>query len=980
MNRKQRVKMIVQVLLAPFTRDPFENRDLMLEEARAYRGLFYSDDIYLEPKRRACEKAQDAVICSLERTAKPDRLSELGELLAMFYPERELAEQLGKANDKGLEEYYIHMLLRLSTEFITLRDGKISIKMWDTPGSREEFFPNSSGLYKVELWSEISRVITPDVLIAGYFVRCGIRNPYYLQNLPDNIFLSDSLLARLNSKGMAETHLHLSAGMSYLSVWEAVTDPAALRITPVKKASCYQQHQMEEQRKHRTLIVAGWLRLIMAKYLEQVQQSEMAGRGGAQAACATVRDLPQYYFYELLKGEEEQPETEILHYILREEGQEGDAEALLDSLEQNNEQYLPLLDTRYGVKGVNPALDALMRGPYYRYRCLGTSAEILLLFFALRHIQDFPQHSGFQRVFLCYLRIKNQYFSNKLQPTDTSGLTFFQRYFANAASAIYDRKGEDIQKTRLAYQAAFRNQFHCADMKKLEVKISPHPLFARETEENSEYCLSIAQQLTDIFSACQDILEEYGTAGKKAAGTPTLGIVYHLIRKNLYRSPVGMCWVTNPSTGPSDLVSRLRRECAHFIAALQYLLRAVPHLSEYVVGLDVASEEIYAEPWVYAPVYHQARNRMSTYPIQLESGETMQNLGLTYHVGEDYHHVLSGLRHIDEVLTYFGYKAGDRLGHGLALQIDMAEWMHNNEVVSLPIMEHLENLLWLWSLCSEDAENLVTYLPGLEKEIMQLAKRIYNNIKGITPQVLWNAYSRKFEPLEDTFCAQMEKIYLNKPHEDRRITVPGLPAQQRTFCARAGRTPNMQDCTLPYTDVVWDADKLLLTYYCPVYTQHYRKPYFTSSGPEKLSLYRAVQKYMRNKVQNMGIFVETNPTSNLIIGDIRGLRDYPITELNTPRQAEKAAAALLISINSDDPLLFNTNVENELALVYHTLVYRGVSREEILVWIDKIRQYGMDGSFIRQIKSAAQQRQELKEMILRLKDLRDEIIEGVMEA
>lgn len=975
MNRKQRVKMIVRVLLMPFTRPPFEKRDLLLESARAYRDLLHSEDMYLGPKWKACEKAHEALVRCIEEETRPDKLSELGELLEMFYPESRLADYLGQSEDMGLDGYYIKTLLRLAAEFITLRDGKVSIKMWDTPDSREEFFPNSSGLYKVELWSEISRVITPDILIAGYFVQCGIDDPRYLRRLPDNIFLSDSLLARLNEKGMAETHLHLSAGMSYLSVWEAVTDPAALRMTPTKNMSFYQRHQRQEQRRYRSLLLAGWLRLIMAKYLEETQGAGKAADQGGWRSGDIPPDLPDAYFRDQEKMKRNSLEVGMLRHILGDQSETGDLEELLDMLEGKHEKYLAILDADYGVDRQADALDVLMRGPYAKYRYLGTSSELLLLFFALRHIRDFPKHSGFQQVFLCYLRIKNNYFSNKLQSTGTSGLTFFQRYFSSAASAIYNRKGEDRQKIQLAYRAAFRNQLHCTDMKKLEVKVSPPPVMRDGGESNAEYSLSIANQLSEIFGAYKNILEELGAQGEDR-GAPTLGIVYHLIRSNIQRAPASMCWALDTAAGPGDIVSHLRHRCEGFVSALQYLLRTVPNLSEYVVGLDVASEEIYTEPWVYAPVYHKARNRMSTYPIQLDSGKAMQNIGLTYHVGEDYHHVLSGLRHIDEVLTYFGYKAGDRLGHGLALQIDMAEWMHNNEVVSLPVMEHLENLLWLWSLCSKDIAQLVGYLPELEREIMRLAEKIYGNIKGITPYVLWNTYVRKFERLEAPFCERMEKMYLHGLDNGAGRAVQMQPETQRSFCARAWQTSDQAECTLPYVDSVWDSDKLLLTHYCPIYARHYRAPYFTSNGAEKISVYAAVQAHMRHKVQNMGVFVETNPTSNLIIGDIPGLRDYPITTLNSRLLSEKASSSVLISINSDDPLLFNTNVENELALVYHTLVYQNISREEVLAWIDKVRQYGVDSSFIREVKSIAVQKRELGEMIEQLGRLRDDMIGG----
>ena len=55
--------------------------------------------------------------------------------------------------------------------------------------------------------------------------------------------------------------------------------------------------------------------------------------------------------------------------------------------------------------------------------------------------------------------------------------------------------------------------------------------------------------------------------------------------------------------------------------------------------------------------------QISTEGIQQYS--TIQNMGFTYHVGEDFRHIASGLRHVDEVIENFHYKAGDRLGHAI---------------------------------------------------------------------------------------------------------------------------------------------------------------------------------------------------------------------------------------------------------------------------------------------------------------------------
>ena len=55
-------------------------------------------------------------------------------------------------------------------------------------------------------------------------------------------------------------------------------------------------------------------------------------------------------------------------------------------------------------------------------------------------------------------------------------------------------------------------------------------------------------------------------------------------------------------------------------------------------------------------------------------------------------------------------------------------------------------------------------------------------------------------------------------------------------------------------------------------------------------------------------------------------------------------------VNSDNPVIFNTNVENELAYIYYAAEYQGHSKEHVLAWVDTIRQNGLDGSFVLEEK------------------------------
>lgn len=965
MNRKQRVEMIVKTLLMPFTCGPFTGEDLLLEKVLAYQAQAECTEDQHNILHEKYHSKRMTLLQTLQASVRTDRISELVELVEMFYPEKKLADRLDP--HIGLDAWYVERLLTLATEFITLRDGVVSIRMWAEEDpldpEKRELFPPHSGLYKVELWSEISRVITPDVLIAAYFVQCGISDWRYLKNVPDNISLSDSILSRLNGKGIAETHMHLRAGMSYLSVWEAVTDLTALRSF---KSSDFQSQQKEEFNEHHQLVIAGWLRLMMARYLLSQEAEQPVDIVDYYDAKSPMPPFPKD------TGEAPAFEGFLLRTILS--GAREPEEKIMQEFQERKDFYCAYLRDAYQINSKNSSLDILARGPFEQYGSLHTAPELLLLYFSLLHIQKYPSHQDFIRVFLCYLRIKNSYFRDRVQSTSISGLTFFRRYFRKSAASLHVRKQQaDLPIMQTIYRAAFQNQFHCANLKKLEIKISPpripdEPSGGGGPMAEAQMRQRIAKQLLNIIDAFLAVMEE--RSGDERNNIPTFGIVYHLLRSDTHHPSRKMCWAWPADQRPSDYVSRVRKKSVLFLTALLALLRDIPGLPELVVGLDAASEELNSEPWVYAPIYRFARSRTTTLPIQLSTGQPIQNLGLTYHVGEDYHHILSGLRHIDEVLTYFGYKAGDRIGHGLALQVDLTEWIHDNEVVSLPVMEYLEDLLWTWALCSEDGLALSQYLPAIEREIMEVARDLYQNIRGISPFVLWRTYRAKFRPLTPEFCGAMCGAYLKEPGLEPAIKPSRVPAQ-RSFCVLAGDKAAPPGCNMSYVDSVWDEDKLLMTHYCPIYTRHYQQPRFVRNSRKYLPLFQAIQAHIRTKVQNMGIYVETNPTSNLMIGDISGLHQYPIAKLNDPSTTSSNPASILLSINSDDPLVFNTNAENELALVYHALNHQDLSREAVLQWMDKVRQYGMDSSFIRVVKDPEEQRAFLEKVRGHLKSYTD---------
>ncbi len=108
--------------------------------------------------------------------------------------------------------------------------------------------------------------------------------------------------------------------------------------------------------------------------------------------------------------------------------------------------------------------------------------------------------------------------------------------------------------------------------------------------------------------------------------------------------------------------------------------------------------------------------------------------------------------------------------------------------------------------------------------------------------------------------------------------------------------------------------------------------------------------------------METNPTSNLAIGEIKKITKHPIFKLNSLVECEDSNR-VMVTINADDPSVFATNVENEIAYIYHTLKHDGYREEDILEWIDKVRDYGMESSFIKEEKSSKEMLDEITEIL-----------------
>ena len=95
--------------------------------------------------------------------------------------------------------------------------------------------------------------------------------------------------------------------------------------------------------------------------------------------------------------------------------------------------------------------------------------------------------------------------------------------------------------------------------------------------------------------------------------------------------------------------------------------------------------------------------------------EKISQLKATYHVGEDNQDILDGLRAIDEAIFFLNLDFGDRLGHAIALGVDVEKWYANrNYTVHMRRQDYLDNIVWLYNKIIyyqiPDCKNLLEFL------------------------------------------------------------------------------------------------------------------------------------------------------------------------------------------------------------------------------------------------------------------------------
>ena len=115
---------------------------------------------------------------------------------------------------------------------------------------------------------------------------------------------------------------------------------------------------------------------------------------------------------------------------------------------------------------------------------------------------------------------------------------------------------------------------------------------------------------------------------------------------------------------------------------------------------------------------------------------------------------------------------------------------------------------------------------------------------------------------------------------------------------------------------------------------------------DDLLLYQQIQAYLRKKIIQKGIIIESNPISNARIGLIEDETKFLISEIYAKGLNEDHNKRVQVSLNSDDPAVFNTNLIYQYAILEKQLIENGYSKTDVDEWLDNMRKIGIKTTFI----------------------------------
>ena len=380
---------------------------------------------------------------------------------------------------------------------------------------------------------------------------------------------------------------------------------------------------------------------------------------------------------------------------------------------------------------------------------------------------------------------------------------------------------------------------------------------------------------------------EHGEIARSSARRLRLGLVPHFIKQSSAKDRDSFYRTGSPRPRCRD--AKLRMETDQRARALTSLIQCSPGLETLIRGVDAASNERHAGAEVFAPTYRRMRS----------AGISR----FTYHAGEDFAHLASGLRAIAEAVLFLELDSGCRIGHGTAAGLSPKRWWRSVDgAVVMPAEDRLDDLVVARMLMLR-SQLSSKQMPLIEAEINRLSMRIWDDPR-VTPEVLSDAWElRALDPLvraTDRFDVDPQKRAEGRRH---LLACERGPLAYSHFLRRHGVGATSSELQRTREEIVVFQDSDVLR-------------------SRDLRLFQhAVLKLLHER----RIAIETLPSSNVRIS-IHDTYEHHHATYWLGARKDDVQAPVRVVVGTDDPGIFATSLRTEYAHLQRALEFHTKGR------------------------------------------------------
>lgn len=525
-------------------------------------------------------------------------------------------------------------------------------------------------------------------------------------------------------------------------------------------------------------------------------------------------------------------------------------------------------------------------------------------------------------LFYIYLLIKEELRKELVQVNTVNGFANFSLYQDRKDQFLYN--GQSLYERLLSQMAVGSFMSDSTKKRYMEVRIAPKKTMVQDY-------LAIKKKDSFITDKVFD--------RNHAIDAANFYYIFHFIKKN---EKCDVC--DNGGATQFELQPRhvhLRQEVATQAKAIYALRNHSPFVRKRLVGIDAANSEIFCRPEVFAQAFRYLGLNSAK---QVNDDTSNNDLGLTYHVGEDFYDIVDGIRAVDEVLKFMHFRNGARLGHALVLGTDAnSYYQKRNFRINATKQVLLDNVAWLYVQGAR---------LGASNKVLSYLKELYHLY---FMQVFFNAIH------EDVDIFTYYQSWLLRGDDP---AIYHLDAHNGKIALERDASKEYMDCWfsvaqnhgIEIDDAHGNSDALYLFY---LYHYHKQVRKVGSEGEvlrikpqyrdDFISLIIQVQEQFLCKLEHLHVSIECNPSSNFKIGEMERYDQHPIVKFyNRGLNTLYPHHDICVSINTDDAGVFATSLEREyslMALAMEKEETNDNSPRSVMEWLNSIRRMTKEQCF-----------------------------------